>query len=251
MSHDRGRGYAYPGSSEYAAPSLPSEYHPQPYRADFEDTHVHNGDHRKPSRGRTELFQANPTSPTAAIANGTSVLQGMKSVATQEDPFVPRTVYVGASGNPLDTAVTAGFITFLFQGTHVGGYWVRRFCCAPGEQVRIQVEAFSDVQVHVVHSTALGVSANVIVTEEITSGHAPEEAFLAVAYAGAGTFVVPYGAISFFPDVSDAGFSWVAGGPGANLTLVDATTLLTEKTVKGPTFVITKATSLLWKVGLF
>ncbi len=242
--------------------AIPSGYGDFP---DYDsDAQSHRGgDDRRPSRGRRELFQAKPTSATAVIPDGYNVLQGTRDVAKNGDPFVPRTVYLSCSsrkplyslntaGVLVPNAIVAGFVTVEIIGHQPGTPWTRIITLAVGQSQQIKVETFQDVSIRVLHSTAAGASLDAVVTEEMSYGTGAEDlGFLAVHYPP-GIYPRPPGAVSFLPSAADAAFAWICGGPGANVTIVDAVLALTEKTAKGPVFqvVAVAGLDLEWKISL-
>lgn len=214
------------------------------------------GDHRRPSRGRSELFKQTPKpsasgTPTA-LADGQIVLGGTRDLGTIDDPFVPRTLYLDCAGPANDAAVAAfGFITVEIVGQQPGQPWTRRLTLAPGQSVQCKIETFRDVSVKVLHSTALGASLDVVVSEEVSYGTgARDVAYYAVNYAP-GNYYRPPGATSFLPGQADAGFAWVSGGPGANITITDAVVAFTPKVARGPAFTVAAGSlDLIWLVEL-
>lgn len=226
------------------------EYGDAPRDADYG---VRGGDRRRRSRGRSELFPTAKPGPAGVIPDGTVVVGGTHDCAPADDPFVPRTAYISCSGDVTDTAVAAvGFVTIELTGIQPGQPFVRRFTLGRGQSVQVKIETFRDVTVKVLHSTALGVSCNVVVTEEVSYGSgAKDVAFYAVHYAP-GLYYRPPGATDLLPSTFDAGFSWVCGGPGADVTIVDALVALTSKPARAPAFIVTApgGVDLVWTVGM-
>jgi hypothetical protein len=223
---------------------------------DREDMSHRGGDHRRGPRGRSELFKQNPK-PTAAgaltaLVDGELVLGGTRDLGTKDDPFVPRTLYINCSGPADDVAVaTLGFVTVEIVGQQPGQPWVRRLTIAPGQAVQCKIETFRDVSVKVLHSTALGASLDVVVSEEVSYGSGARDiAYYAVHYVP-GNYYRPPGATSFLPGQADGAFAWVCGGPAANITIVDAVVAFTAKVARGPAFTVAAGgLDLIWLVEL-
>lgn len=215
------------------------------------------GDHRRTSRGRSELFKTKPSAAVGAgpslIPAGTLALGGTRDLGAKADPFVPRTLYLSCTGPADDQAVTAfGFVTVEIVGQQPGQPWIRRVSLAPGQAVQCKIETFRDVSVKVLNSTADGASLDIVVSEEVSYGTGARDwGYYAVHYE-AGNFYRPPGATSFLPGQADPAFAWVCGGPGANITIVDAVVAFAPKVARAPAFTVVAGggLDLIWLVEL-
>lgn len=170
-------------------------------------------------------------------------------------PFPVRTLQLGTRlPAPVETfprPTVAGGLRLLLR-RRIGDLTADRYLTLGADQaLTLDVSAFSDLGLFIQEGSLPGYNVSAILSEADPPSRVDTVASLVVAYAGAGTYPVPPGAISMAVTATDAAFRWI-GRDTANA--VDISVPLPagwlSSEVWGDRFTCGGALGVLWRVGL-